>query len=106
MAPLFAKFDTTVKRKRGMQMVEKFAKVLAIAVVVLMMASSLALAGDKVDAEVIKIEEGVYTVKGADGKEIEIKEELVKELDLKTGEMVVVYTEEAGPVKVERKEKK
>jgi hypothetical protein len=85
-------------------MVEKFTKVLAIAVVVLMVASSLALAGS-VTGEVTTIEEGVYTIKGADGKEYQIKQELVKDLDLKTGDMVEIYIEEVRPVKVKKTEK-
>jgi hypothetical protein len=89
----------------GMKMVEKFVKILAIATVVLMLTSSLALAGN-VDGEITSVEGGVYTVKGADGKEYQIKQELAKDLDLKTGDMVEVYIEEAQPVKVKKKEKK
>jgi hypothetical protein len=147
-----------------MKMIKKFAKVLTITAAVLMVASSLALAGsmngeiiaiegeiftvkgvdgteyqikkeliagkdlktgdavaieikeqkpvgakkyhDSVHAEITTVEGGVYTVKGADGKEIQIKQELVKHLDLKTGDMVEVYMEKAEPAHVKKKAKK
>jgi hypothetical protein len=55
-----------------------------------------------VPAEVVKTEGGVYTVKGKDGKEIQIKQELVQRFNPKTGEMVDVYMEGASPVHVKK----
>ena len=55
-----------------------------------------------VSAEVVKTEGGVYTVKGKDGKEIQIKQELVERFNPKTGEMVDVYMEGAAPVHVKK----
>jgi hypothetical protein len=55
-----------------------------------------------VSAEVVKTEGGVYTVKGKDGKEIQIKQELVQHFNPKTGETVDVYMEGASAVHVKK----
>jgi hypothetical protein len=59
---------------------------------------------DSVPAQIVKTEGGVYTVKDKDGKEIQIKEELVQRFNPRTGDGVVVYMEGAAPVYVKKKQ--
>jgi hypothetical protein len=60
---------------------------------------------DSVPAELVETEGGVYTVKTKDGKEIQIKQELVEHFNPRTGEVVEVYMEEGEPVYVKNSKK-
>ena len=67
----------------------KFTKALALALAVLFVTSTLALAGaPKMTGTVVAVEKDVVSIKGADGKTYQIEAVTVVAEKLKTGDMV------------------
>jgi hypothetical protein len=78
--------------------------VLLVTLMVLFLSAPFALAEEQTGTIIIIDEQqGVYTVKGDDGKEYQITQELVVGMDLQTGDTVIMEIEEATPVKVRKK---
>ena len=87
-------------------MYRKFTKILACALAVLFVTSTLALAaGQKMTGTVVAVEKDVVNIKGADGKTYQIEAVKVVAEDLKTGDAVEYEVIEGGKVQNAKKKK-
>lgn len=87
-------------------MYRKLMKIVSCALAMLLVASTLALAGgQKMSGIVVAVEKEIVVVKGADGTTYEVEAEKVVAEDLKTGDMVEYEVVEGEVVNVKKPEK-
>jgi len=83
----------------------RIGRMVTVALAIMLLSSTLALAGDKPTGTVVVVAEETVTLKGADGKMYTVKAADVIAEDLKTGDIVEYEIVEGQPAKVSKKKK-